>query len=629
MQRKNLSELLDELYPELQQLLAEFGKAKSFNTELPLGGQFQLLVEKGVLDAERLSVIYDYPNALLIGAALVNQQSFLTTNLNDLQQARRNVIQAANKRGINSSTYQFGRHFTKDLIINSFCSSEGLAQEILALQKGDPHIHLIAEPLFISLASLPVNIDLVYRMASYLYNFIYDDGGHIEVFSNIQKLATDHHKIVYSLAKEEIQSPGFLANLLVGEHKNHSNYFWQELYELHAKGNVKEAITAVLNVTYKTKEEVDTAVSFLEKCAMTDGYINELIWAYCSLINNTLLHDDTRKRYLLILEEQAKTKNALTLQLIIHNIRGLQVENTEKLKILTQMDFSIIGGHMLGHAIEDFNASTFLEVLICVGLANGVAFRADDYQPYINKVFEREKTEFTNKLTDLLTHPTGQVRFAATRILQEINQDRFPPVFEITASDLSLQKQLILIYTLPIDVLKPKTVIYYLLQFRKVKNVQVQQEMVNELSLIVQDHLSSAMDAFRSILTDVSDEKMLAIWEKYFKDLQDLIEARNKVRELDPNRNDAVNAALFDRLYKKRFQKQFTSSQNESPIFSLIHKVSIARGKYWKIGGSDKAPSELSLISSSFSWPRLMMLNPDEYEWRAKSRINANYEIHE
>lgn len=325
----------------------------------------------------------------------------------------------------------------------------------------------------------------------------------------------------------------------------------------------------------------------------------------------------------------AKLKNALTLQMIIRNMGGLQVDNTEKLKILKEIDFSITGGHMLGHAIKDFNASLFLEVLIHVGLANGMLFQVDDYGHYIRKVFEREKTEFTTKLTDLLTHRLGRVRFAATRLLQEINGDSFPPIFEITISNLSLQNQLILIYTLPIEVLKPKTVIYYLLQFRKVNNVQVQQEMVNELSLIVQDHLSTAMEAFRSILTDASDEKMLGVWEKYYKDLQDLIEARNEVRELDPNRNDALNTALFNRLYKKRFQEQLTSSQNESPLFSLVQKVSIARGKLWRIGGDDRAPSELSLISSNFAWPRLMMLNPDECEWRATSRINANYEINE
>ncbi|MFM7857246.1 MAG: hypothetical protein ACKO96_36335 [Flammeovirgaceae bacterium] len=625
----NHEPILSELHSELQHLLAEFGKAKSFNTEISLNGKFQVLIEKGILDSTKLSLIYEHPNALLIGAALTNQQSFPSTSLNDLQQSHRNVIQAANKRGITSNTYQFGKHFTKDLIITSFSSSENLAHEILKVQKGDPHIHLVADPFFISLSSLPVKIDLVYRMARHIYNFIYEDGGHIEVFSNIQMLATDNHKIVYSLAKEDIQSPGFLANLLVGEYKGHSLYFWQELDELQAKGNVKEAITAILNVTYETKEEVTKAVSFLEKCAVTDENINDLIWAYCSLINNKLLHEETRRRYLLILEEKAKIKNALTLQMIIRNIRGLQVDNTKKLKILKQMDFSITGGHMLGHAIEDFNAGLFLDVLIYVGLANGMLFRADDYEHYIKKVFEREKVEFSTKLTDLLTHPLGRVRFVATRLLQEINEDSFPPVFEINISDLSLQKQLILIYTLPIDVLKPKAVIYYLLQFRKVNNAQVQQEMVNELSLVVQDHLSTAMETFRSILTDASDTKMLSVWEKYYKDLQDLIEARNEVRELDPNRNDALNAALFNRLYKKRFQEQFTSSQNESPLFSMVHKVSIARGKYWKIGGNDKAPSELSLISSNFALPRLMMLNPDECEWRAKVRINANYEINE
>lgn len=610
-------------------MLTEFGKAKSFNTELPLNGKFQALVEKRILDAAKLSLIYEYPNALLIGAALINQQSLPSASLNDIQQSRRKVIQAANKRGIASNTYHFGKHFTKDLIISSFQSREDLAEEILKIEKNDPLLHQIADPLFISLSSLPLNIDLVYRMARHTYNCIYEDGGHLEVFSSIQKLASDNHEKVYVLAKKEVQSPGFLANLLVGEYKTYPIYFWEELDALRLNSGVKEAITAILNVTYETKEEIDKAVEFLEKCALSDEYINDLIWAYCSLINNTLLSEETRKRYLLILGEKARIKNVLTLQMIIRNMRGLQVDNTEKLKILKEMDFSITGGHMLGHAIEDFNASLFLDILIRVGLANGMSFRADDYGHYIKKVFEREKTEFTTKLTDLLVHPLGRIRFAATRLLQEVNEDGFPPVFEITVSNLSLQQQLILIYTLPIDVLKPKTVIYYLLQFRLINNAEVRQEMVNELSLIVQDHLSTAMETFRSILTNTSDEKMLSVWEKYYKDLQDLIEARNEVRELDPNRNDALNAALFNRLYKKRFQEQLTSSQNESPLLSMVHKVSIARGKYWKIGGNDRAPSELSLISSSFTWPRLMMLNPDECEWRATLRINTNYEINE
>lgn len=621
--------ILEELLPELEYLLAEFEKSKGFNTELPLNDKFQGLVQRGILEAEKLSLIYEYPNAWLIGAALTNHRSFAYTNLNDIQLSHRNVIQAATKRGITSNIYHFGKHFTRDLIIMAFQVSEDLAQEILNTKKDDPLVYQIADPLFIALPSLPVKVELVYRMARHIYCYIYNDMGHSYVFSNIQKLAAKNHEKVYVLAKNDNQNSGFLANLLVGEYRHHPTFFWKELDSLQTIGNAKEAITAILNVTYETKEEIDKAIAFLEKCASSDEYINDLIWAYCSLINNSLLSEETRKHYLLILKEKAKIKNDLTLQMIIRNLRGLQVDNTEKLNILKEMDFSIAGGHMLGHAIEGFNASLFLEVLIHVGLAKGMLFRADDYQYYIKKAFEREKTEFTTKLIDLLTHPLGRVRFIATRILHEINEDSFPPVFEIPVSELSLKKQLILIYTLPIDVLKPKIVIYYLLQFRKVKNVQVQQEMVNELSLIVQDHLSSAMDAFRSILTDASDTKMLGVWEKYYKDLQDLIEARNEVRELDPNRNDALNAALFNRLYKKRFQEQFTSSQNESPLFSVIHKVSIARGKYWKIGGNDKAPSELSLISSSFSWPRLMMLNPDECEWRATSRINTNYEINE
>jgi hypothetical protein len=161
--------MLEELLPELQHLLAEFEKARSFNTELPLNGEFQILIEKGILDGTKLSIIYDYPNALLVGAALTNQQSFPTTSLNDIQLSLRNVIQAATKRGITSNTHHFGKHFAKDLILTSFRSHEDLAQEILKAEKDDPRVRQIADPLFVSLSSLPVKIDLVYRLARHIY----------------------------------------------------------------------------------------------------------------------------------------------------------------------------------------------------------------------------------------------------------------------------------------------------------------------------------------------------------------------------------------------------------------------------------------------------------------------------
>lgn len=627
------NEILTSLQSEISFLIQELKAGKSFNKRIPYGDEYKPLLTVGLLKKtqQELHLNYELPTCMVVSSVLLNEKepTFTIQTLKDLITIARRVIQEANKQGIVSGTSEFRNNLIKELIINSYQTDNDISDQILRLHKNSRTLHELVDPIALAIPLLNLPLLNLYNLYSHIYSLVYNDGGYQNLFLSLQSFAESYGKELLDLAIEHNnKSQGFISNILVGYYKKSKDLAWQAIHKIAQTEVETEIIIATANFNFESEEDIEVVERYLSAIDVIDLNRKHLIWSYGNIINSPHSSVEIKQRCLDTLIGFASIKDESVHLNLIHQVSRLNVSDEPKYRIISAIDLKNTNLlSPLAWVIGSFSPEYYFGVIRKISIAQKLNFKTEVFEHTLKTYNAEHLIEFSEQLVKMLIDDIGMTRFAGCRILQEISNRHQPFSFATDVLSLKMGEQIRMINAIMLDFMHPQDVIRFILPFRNSTHQPVLQCLVDNLAAIMEDYHYDAIIVIRKELNkDLSiDKEILDIFEKYHTDLSDIITKKNSLEEFNPHKNQARSYAYFERLAKHKMREQLNTGHDKNSIFELAHKVSIARGKSWKIEKRGGEPSPLSLISSAITFPRTCLMNPDEYNWDFIVRVNSNY----
>lgn len=634
MKEINIKAAFEKAKSGISILIQEMETKKSLSQGFSSIEEYKSLVEFGILKPNNSLLIlnFEYPTCLLISQGVQEdfRESLPISALNDSIPLARKIVKALNKHGITSGTADFHQHVIAELILNAYLEKVDLSSQILELNRNSQRYFEIANSLSISIPDLPLPLPELYDLYAHTYGLIYNDGASQSIFISLQKFSS---KVGTELLTLTIQKnnklPGFVSNILLGLAEQNSDTAWNELVRL-SKGEYElETLNALTNTKIQSEEQVKKMFYHLKTSyGETEINIPSLIWAYGNIINSPLTSEEIKQECIDSLKAYGKIPSEQIHSSLVSVANNLNINEEVKIQIISTIDFArpnLI--HRVIHAASKFSTPNFFFVIRELSVGLKLDFKPQEIEHYLLTRSRENPEEFSQELISLLTDKVGMIRLAGSRILQVIHSEQQPFDFSSDLLSLSEHHQVRMIKAIVLDFLHPQDVIRFLVIFRNSKYQTVLQILVDALATVFEDYhhdgiifLRKEMDVSRDV-----DKQLLDIFEKYHSDLAALITKKNSLEEFSPHKNQARQFYSFMQLTKHKMREKFNKDQRQDSLFSIMKTVSIARGKSWKIESKAGDPSPLQEISTALTYPRMCLMNPDQYNWEFIANVNSNY----
>jgi hypothetical protein len=632
---KDIKHLFGSVRAELEFLLQEIKNSKSLASRLSPNDQYAALVNAGILENKdvALTIRYDYPTCLVISLLCEEdlQNSIPIQSLREAIPIGRKVTKSLNKQGITSGTAEFMQQLIKELILNAHYHGVDVPGQILALNNSSAQYFEIVNSLALVVPQLPLPLATRYTLYAHIYSLTYNDGASGTIFTSLREFIEAEGKELLTLAVQNNNKlPGFVANLLLGLSTHGKENAWIELEKLSKIGYELETLNALANIKIDSGEDAQKIASHIKDAYPTnESTIPYLVWAYANIVNSSETPHQVRQGSLASLRTFGEVDNERIHLSLVSISTNLKVSDEIKLEIIASVNFKNANlAHPLFHLARKFSETyNFFVVIRNVVSAQRLTFDASEIRHYLINANNAHPVEFSQELVEMLTDKNGLIRFGGSRILQVIHSEQTPFKFQIDILSLSAHHQSRMIKAIAGDILHPTNVIRFIALFRYTKHQQVLQSLVNALAGVFEDYHHDAIIILRAELdanVDV-DKELLAIFEKYHTNLAEIITKKNSLEEFSPYKNQARAFEHFLRLTRNKMREKINRDQEKNPIFDLVHRVSIARGKSWKIEKNDREPSPLQLISSEITYPRMSLMNPDQYNWDIVVNASTDY----
>jgi hypothetical protein len=593
------------------------------------------LVNAGILENKDLSLTirYEYPTCIVISQVWEDSlpNSIPIQSLSDSIPIGRKLIKTMNKQGVTSGTAEFMQHLIKELILNAHYHGIDVSEQILALNNQSPRYFEIVNSLALVVPQLPLPLPSRYTLYAHIYSLTFNDGASRSIFTSLQEfIAREGGELLTLAVQNNNKLPGFVANLLLGLFTLSKENAWIELEKLSTTGYELETLNALANIKIDSADEADKiAVHVKDTYPKNETTIPYLVWAYANIVNATSTEAQIQQESITSLKTFGQVKDERIHLSLVSILNHLKVSDDVKLQIIDSIDFGNPSlAHPLFHLASKLKeTSNLFAVIRKVVAAQGLKFDATEIRHYLVAANNLHPVEFSRSLVEMLTDKIGLIRFGGSRILQVIHNKQSSFNFQFDILSLSAHHQSRMIKAVAGDVLHPGNVIRFLVMFRYTKHQQVLQTLVNTLAEVFEDYHYDAIIILRTEL-DINvqvDKELLIIFEKYHADLAEVITKKNSLEEFSPYKNQARAFEHFLRLTKNKMREKINRDQEKNPIFDLVHRVSIARGKSWKIEKNDREPSPLQQISSEITYPRMSLMNPDQYNWDIVVNASTDY----
>jgi len=98
------------------------------------------------------------------------------------------------------------------------------------------------------------------------------------------------------------------------------------------------------------------------------------------------------------------------------------------------------------------------------------------------------------------------------------------------------------------------------------------------------------------------------------------------IKEFDPYESQATYASKFDKLFYKKQGEDLRKSEEEHSVFSqFCTKITISRGRKFKIGMNDQY-SEMNELKTAFTMRRTYSIFPELHDYKRRQMIADDWE---
>ncbi|MBD2704869.1 hypothetical protein IC229_29830 [Spirosoma sp. BT702] len=261
-----------------------------------------------------------------------------------------------------------------------------------------------------------------------------------------------------------------------------------------------------------------------------------------------------------------------------------------------------------------------------------IHFKHDTFHSTIYSSYMRQTTTsaFREKLLNCLVHDEGAIRMLGNGILDyfyhynnpfEFHQDisQLPPIIQY-----KLWMSILLLYR------RPKSTIPLVLPLLKSNESIVAEALFCKLEEMTECYHNEALQVVEDyIAQQAPDDTYLASaltrLKLHYAEFCSQLDKKREILEFHPAICQTAIFNRFNEIHRYKLNERMNTVMEESGgLISLFKKVVLAKGGGWKHSKREEI-SKLGQFQSSFTWPRLHLVDPERFDLQHRRNRSADW----
>lgn len=462
-----------------------------------------------------------------------------------------------------------------------------------------------------------------------------------EVYKGVQKYSSQQSADGWKLVKYMIENKKteFVVSILVGLSKvdfdKTFEYTKQLFYE---EGFSQIAIYTFGAFEYKEYSYLEEVLNLFESVdSDEENVLAALAKSYGYLVDNPLSQENDKVNYLFEkLNALAKKETpAIQYNILISIFRQeKQIYKEKKFELLmnfTKVDKkynSIINEieNALNTLKEPKPILKFIESWI---LNHPIENYKEIFSYPLHEAYNRNSSEFIENYLSLLIHNKGKVRFYAnnnTDFIQITEKNR--EIWKEHLWKLDNNQLIKFINSILSGTFKPEERMKLVLMLLHKKDDKIFKYILQRFVWLVHDYPGTVKETVEAFLDNQNplEKKFIDSFQSCYEKIVNFWKKKNMIKEFNPYESQATYASKFDKIFYKKQGEDLRKSVAEHSVFmQLCTKITISRGRKFKIGMNDQY-SEMNELKTAFTMPRTYFIFPELYDYKCRQMLADDWE---
>ncbi len=247
----------------------------------------------------------------------------------------------------------------------------------------------------------------------------------------------------------------------------------------------------------------------------------------------------------------------------------------------------------------------------------------------LHEAYNRDPAGFIENYLFLLIHKKGKVRFYANNNTDFIKvAEKNKEIWREHLWKLDNNQLIKFINSILNGNFKPEERMKLVLILLYKKDDKIFKYILQRFVWLVHDYGGTVKETVETFLKNQNplEKKFIDSFQSCYEKIVNFWKRKNKIKEFDPYESQATYASKFDKLfYKKQSEDLRKSVEKQSVFMQFCTKITISRGRRFKIGTNDQY-SEMNELKAAFTSPRTYFIFPELYDYKRRQMLADDWE---
>jgi len=431
----------------------------------------------------------------------------------------------------------------------------------------------------------------------------------------------------------------FIVSILVGLSKVDFDKTFEYTKQLFYEENFSRiAIYAFGAFEYKDYKYIEDILNLFESVdSDEENVLAALAKSYGYLVDNPLSQENDKVNYLF---EKLNALSKKEMPEVQYNIlisifrQEKQIYKEKKFDLL--MNFTKVDKKYNGIISEIENAlnalkepKLILKFIESWVLNHPIENYTEIFSYPLHEAYKWDPAGFIENYLFLLIHNKGKVRFYANNITDFIQvTEKNKEIWRKYLCKLDKNQIIKFINSILSDSFKPEERMKLVLILLHKKDKKIFKYILQRFVWLVYEYGGTVKETVEAFLDNQNplEKKFIDSFQSFYEKIVNFWKRKNKIKEFDPYENQAIYASKFDKIFYKKQGEDLRKSVEEHSVFmQLCTKVTISRGRKFKIGMNDQY-SEMNELKTAFTTPLTYFVFPELYDYKHRQMIADDWE---
>ncbi len=493
-----------------------------------------------------------------------------------------------------------------------------------------------------ALPYLKISEESLTEILYHLFNQKNQDLSFGELFFNtVQEYSCQQPVDGWTLVKYMIENKKrkFIVSILVGLSKVDFDKTFEYTKQLFYRENFSEiAIYAFGVFEYEDYKYIEDILNLFESAnSDEENILVALAKSYGYLVHNPLVQENGKTDYLFEKLGVFAKKDILKMQynILISVFREEKPTHREK-KYELLMNFTKVDNKdkvvvsMIEYALNTLKEPRLILKFIESWVLNHPIENYKEIFSYpLHEAYNRNSSEFIENYLSLIIHNKGKVRFYAnnnTDFIQITEENK--GIWKEHLWKLNNNQIIKFINSILSDTFKPEERMKLVLILIHKKDKKIFKYILQRFVWIVYEYGGTVKETVETFLDNQNplEKKFIDSFQICYRKIFNFWKKKNLIKEFNPYESQATYASIFNESFYKRQSEDLRKSVEKQSVFSqFCTKITISRGRKFKIGTNDQY-SEMNELETALTMPRTYFIFPELYDYKRRQMLADDWE---